>query len=157
MVPKTFKIVIIGLLIAIGMPNVVYGETDTTKWALTRISVAHVRVKPGHASELSSQTLMGMPVKLLEKKGDWWHVETHEGYKGYIIDNSLTIKTPNEMHNWRASNRVTLTVTVDDFTGRTRVHTVGSGGGEGAFFRFDWGASASFAGLPQKALADFLC
>lgn len=106
MVPKTFKIVIIGLLIAIGMPNVVYGETDTTKWALTRISVAHVRVKPGHASELSSQTLMGMPVKLLEKKGDWWHVETHEGYKGYIIDNSLTIKTPDEMHNWRASNRV---------------------------------------------------
>ena len=31
MVPKTFKIVIIGLLLAIGMPNVVYGETDTTK------------------------------------------------------------------------------------------------------------------------------
>ena len=109
MVPKTFKIVIIGLLLAIVMPNVVYGEPDTTKWALTRISVAHVRVRPGHSSELSSQTLMGMPVKLLEKKGDWWHVETHEGYKGYIIDNSLTIKTPDEMHNWRASNRVIVT------------------------------------------------
>ncbi len=62
-----------------------------------------------------------------------------------------------ERYYWRASNRVTLTVTVDDFTGRTRVHTVGSGGGEAAFFRFDWGASSSFAGLPQKALADFIC
>ena len=62
-----------------------------------------------------------------------------------------------ERYYWRASNRVTLTVTVDDFTGRTRVHTVGSGGGEGIFLRFDWGASESFANLPRKALADCIC
>ena len=62
-----------------------------------------------------------------------------------------------ERYYWRSSNRATLTVTVDNFSGRTRVHSVGSGGGQGAIFRFDWGASSSFAGIPQKALADFLC
>ncbi len=83
--------------------------TDTTQWALTRISVAHVRVKPGHSSELSNQTIMGMPVKLIDKSGEWWQVETPEGYNGYIIDNSLAIKTAEEMEQWRDSPRVIVT------------------------------------------------
>ena len=36
-----------------------------------------------------------------------------------------------EKHFWRAGNRLTLTVTIDDFYGKTRVHTVGGGGGSG--------------------------
>ena len=44
-----------------------------------------------------------------------------------------------EKHYYRAGNRLTLTVVLDDFTGRTRVHCIGGGGGEG-LFRFDWGA-----------------
>ena len=42
---------------------VTYAQSNSNKWALGRISVAHVRVKPGHSSELSSQIIMGMPVK----------------------------------------------------------------------------------------------
>lgn len=57
-----------------------------------------------------------------------------------------------EKHYYRAGNRLTLTVTLDDFAGKTRVHCVGGGGGEG-LFRFDWGASKSFAGVVQQALA----
>lgn len=57
-----------------------------------------------------------------------------------------------EKHYYRAGNRLTLTVTLDDLTGATRVHCVGGGGGEG-LFRFDWGASRSFSGVVAKALA----
>ena len=60
-----------------------------------------------------------------------------------------------ERHSMRAGNRLTLTVTLDDYTGTTRVHSVGGGGGQG-LFRFDWGASASFAALPYDALSPFL-
>lgn len=84
-------------------------EARTSKWALGRISVAHVRVAKGHSSELASQILMGMPVKLLSKVGDWWHVETHEGYKGYVIGSSLSLKSAEEMNQWRNSNRVIVT------------------------------------------------
>lgn len=79
---------------------------DSVKWGLSRVSVAHVRVKPGHSSELSNQAIMGMPIKLLEKQGDWWKVETPEGYNGYIIENSLAIKTLDEMNQWRNSSRI---------------------------------------------------
>ena len=60
-----------------------------------------------------------------------------------------------EKHYWRAGNRLTLTVTIDNMSGRTRVHAVGGGGGEG-LFRFDWGASQSFEGVVQDALAPYL-
>ena len=60
-----------------------------------------------------------------------------------------------EKHYWRAGNRLTLTVTVDNLTGSTRVHTIGGGGGEG-LFRFDWGAAHSFEGVVQDALAPYL-
>ena len=59
-----------------------------------------------------------------------------------------------EKHYYRAGNRLTLTVTIDDLEGRTRVHSVGGGGGEG-FFRFDWGASKSFANVAIDALAPY--
>jgi hypothetical protein len=59
-----------------------------------------------------------------------------------------------EKHYMRAGNRLTLTVTLDDLSGSTRVHCVGGGGGEG-LFAFDWGASGSFEGAVLKALAPY--
>ena len=60
-----------------------------------------------------------------------------------------------EKHYWRAGNRLTLTVTIDNMSGRTRVHTVGGGGGEG-LFRFDWGAAESFEGVVYDALSPYI-
>lgn len=59
-----------------------------------------------------------------------------------------------EKHYYRAGNRLTLTVVIDDLTGRTRVHSVSGGGGEG-LFRFDWGASKSFSGVVANALSPY--
>ncbi|HJC41644.1 MAG TPA: hypothetical protein H9701_08850 [Candidatus Intestinimonas pullistercoris] len=59
-----------------------------------------------------------------------------------------------EKHYYRAGNRLTLTVILDDFTGRTRVRCISGGGGEG-LFRFDWGASESFEDVVHQALAEF--
>ena len=85
------------------------GQTNEPNWGLARISVAHMRTKPGHSSELSSQVIMGMPIKLIEKKGDWWFCETPDGYNGYIIENSMTIMDSIQMNLWRESNRVVVT------------------------------------------------
>lgn len=56
-----------------------------------------------------------------------------------------------EKHYYRAGNRLTLTMTVDNINGYTRVHAVGGGGGQG-LFKFDWGASSSFADCVENAL-----
>lgn len=59
-----------------------------------------------------------------------------------------------EKHYYRAGNRLTLTVVIDDLTGRTRVHSISGGGGEG-FFRFDWGAAKNFSGVVANALSHY--
>lgn len=59
-----------------------------------------------------------------------------------------------EKHYFRAENRLTLTMTVDNINGYTRVHAVGGGGGQG-LFKFDWGASSSFADSIENALSEY--
>ncbi|WFA08246.1 DUF6054 family protein [Tissierella sp. Yu-01] len=59
-----------------------------------------------------------------------------------------------EKHYYRAGNRLTLTVTLDDFEDNARVHYVSGGGGEG-LFKFDWGASESFAEIVPSVLEKY--
>ena len=49
------------------------------------------------------------------------------------------------------SSRTTLTVTIDNFEGVTKVHAVGSGGAEG-ILPIDWGAGRSFVASVETAL-----
>lgn len=60
-----------------------------------------------------------------------------------------------EKHYYRVSNRLTLTVVVDDFDDRTRVHCVSGGGGQSILFNFDWGASGSFTSVVERALSPY--
>ena len=61
-----------------------------------------------------------------------------------------------EKHYMRVSNRLTLTVVIDDFDNVTRVHSVSGGGGNNALFRFDWGAGDSFASAVGQALQPYV-
>ena len=75
-------------------------------FALVKISVANMRTTPGHARELCSQVIMGTPVKLLEKDGDWYKVLSPEGYTGWIVDNSLQTVTTATYAAWRKAPRL---------------------------------------------------
>lgn len=79
--------------------------------------------------------------------------ECIDRYEMTASDGRLCLVQVYEKHYYRAGNRLTLTVTIDDLSGRTRVHAVSGGGGEG-LFRFDWGASESFASVVGNALSD---
>lgn len=71
----------------------------------------------------------------------------------YINDNAVVLVY--EKHYYRAGNRLTLTVVIDDFENFTRVHYVGGGGGQG-LFKFDWGASESFGDVVRKAFERYI-
>lgn len=87
--------------------SAVAGTVMAQEWALPHISVANVRTEPRHGSELSTQALMGNPVKLVSHTdNDWWEVELPDGYTGYIIGNSLTLLTAEEMELWKQLDRV---------------------------------------------------
>ena len=84
-------------------------EYPTDNWGIVRISVAHLRYKPSHSAEIVSQALMGTPLRLLEKVGEWWRVQSPDGYISYIIGNSMVRKNADEMSTWKQSNRLIVT------------------------------------------------
>lgn len=75
-------------------------------WALPSVSVAILRAAPSHAAEQVSQVVMGTPLKITEKRGDWWKAETPEGYTGFIRKNTLAGLDDTAMAAWRHSPRV---------------------------------------------------
>ncbi|AZS44689.1 DUF6054 family protein [Microbacterium oleivorans] len=60
-----------------------------------------------------------------------------------------------EKYYMRTSSRASLTVLLENLAGPTKAVFRGSGGGEGALFRFDWGASADFAASVVDALEPY--
>ncbi|WP_312470398.1 DUF6054 family protein [Neobacillus sp.] len=57
-----------------------------------------------------------------------------------------------EKFYFRSNNRGSMTVTIDNFEGATKVHSAASGTGQGAIFRFDWGAGDSFINSVMNTL-----
>ena len=88
----------------------------------------------------------------LRECGETIHAAVTDSITGELVDHYVVAVY--EKHYYRAGNRLTLTVVLDDFTGRTRVHCIGGGGGEG-LFRFDWGAAESFEGVVHDALSHY--
>ena len=81
----------------------VYPENQ---WALVRISVASLRGGAKHSAEIVTQALMGTPLRLLERKGEWWRVQSPDGYISYVPVSSLQKLTIDEMKSWRSANRL---------------------------------------------------
>lgn len=94
--------------LGIGYADSVLVFPDTV-WAQVRISVACLRTKPGHASEMASQAVMGTPLRVFEKEGEWWHVQSPDGYISYVASSSVQEKTPEEMAAWRGGKRFIVT------------------------------------------------
>lgn len=86
-----------------------YADEPSPQWGLVRLSVAPMRSKPSHASEQVSQALMGTPVRVIDDDGSWSLVETPDGYQGYIINHSLSLRTDSAMAEWRKAPRAIIT------------------------------------------------
>lgn len=77
--------------------------------ALVRLSVACMRARPSHTAEQTSQALMGTPVTILEKGREWSHVQTPDGYRGWIINHSMVFPSVEEMKAWSRAEKAIIT------------------------------------------------
>lgn len=78
-------------------------------WAQVRLSVASLRTRGAHAAEMSTQALMGTPLRVLERGKEWWRVQAPDGYIAWVPSSSVVHKTPDEMKAWRTSPRFIVT------------------------------------------------
>ena len=77
-------------------------------WGLITVSVCNIRTRPSHAAEQSTQALMGTPVRILNKRGGWYLVQTPDSYTGWT-DNDLAELSDDELAAWKGSDRLIYT------------------------------------------------
>ncbi|MDD2263662.1 MAG: C40 family peptidase [Bacteroidales bacterium] len=75
-------------------------------YGVTSLSVANLRYESRYAAESATQTLMGMPLRILDKKGGWTRVMTPEGYIAWVSSGSLQEMDQAAYDNWMAAPRV---------------------------------------------------
>ena len=74
-------------------------------YGLIRVSTAQLRGAAKHSSELVSQGLLGQPVRILKKEGDWFYVQLVDGYLGWIESLSITPYSETALRAWNESER----------------------------------------------------
>lgn len=77
-------------------------------YGLVELSVICMRSGPDYMDGLDTQTLLGAPVRLLEKKG-WWHIQSADDYLGWTHYSSVIPLTKNELEQWNRSRKVVVT------------------------------------------------
>jgi SH3-like domain-containing protein len=79
------------------------------EWGLVSVSVCNIKKDPSYGSELTSQAIMGTPVKILRRRGSWMLVQTPDYYLGWVNRSSLSELDNNEITKWKQSHRIIYT------------------------------------------------
>ena len=87
------------------LPDEVIGEKN---WGVIYNSVANMHSKPTHKSDMVSQVLLGMPVRLLDISGDWLRIQAPEGYIGWISGSAQPLKHK-ELKDYLAKPKIIIT------------------------------------------------
>jgi len=78
-------------------------------YGVVNLSVCNIRSKPKHSAELATQALMGMPLKILKKKENWYYVQTPDHYLGWLDAGGLTLMNKEAFDSWEKLEKVMFT------------------------------------------------
>ena len=85
------------------LPDTVHLEKS---WGLITLSVANMRSKPTHSSEMISQTIMGTPVRILKDGDGWILIQTPDQYIGWTNKSAVQQLSKAEITGWRKAERL---------------------------------------------------
>lgn len=77
-------------------------------YGIINLSVASLRVKPDYSSEMTTQALLGMPVRVLERDG-WYRIQTPDDYIAWVHRVSVLPVTRKEFTAWNRAEKVVVT------------------------------------------------
>lgn len=77
-------------------------------YGLVNLSVICMRSGPDYMDGLDTQTILGSPVRILEKKG-WWRIQSADNYIGWTHYSSIVPLTKSELERWNRSTKVIVT------------------------------------------------
>lgn len=77
--------------------------------AIVNNSVANIRSQAKHSGELATQAILGTPLKVLKIAGDFYQVQTPDGYISWVDHGGVSLLSLEEYQNWADSPKVIFT------------------------------------------------
>lgn len=94
-------------------PTLLPEKTLETRYGVINLSAANMRSTHRHGADMVTQGIMGMPVKIYDKRGSWSRIQTPDYYMGWADGASVHPMTEKEFRSWNQSPKVIFT----DYTG----------------------------------------
>ena len=88
------------------LPDSVVGDKF---YAVARNSVINIRSAPKHSAELGTQGLLGMSLKVLDKKGDFYKIQTPDSYISWVDKGGIERMNEREFKTWNSAKKVIFT------------------------------------------------
>jgi hypothetical protein len=88
------------------LPDTVVG---TKMFAVAKNSVINIRSAAKHSAELGTQGLLGMSLKILDKEGDFYRIQTPDSYISWVDKGGIHKMNQIEFDTWRAAKKVIFT------------------------------------------------
>lgn len=77
-------------------------------YGVVNLSVCNLHVKPDYASEMTTQALLGMPVRVLQFDG-WYRIQTPDNYIAWVHRAGIRLMNREEMADWNRAEKVVVT------------------------------------------------
>lgn len=88
------------------LPDSVVGNQ---KFAVAKNAVINLRSLPKHAAELGTQALLGMSLKILDKQGDFYRIQTPDSYISWVDKGGIQKMEKAQFDAWNASKKIIFT------------------------------------------------
>ena len=79
------------------------------KFAVAKNSVINIRSLPKHSAELGTQALLGMSLKILDKEGDFYRVQTPDSYISWVDKGGIEQMDTKQFDLWNTSEKIIFT------------------------------------------------
>ncbi len=79
------------------------------RWGLVNVSNCNIRSATSYAAEITSQALMGTPVRILKKEDGWFLIQTPDRYIGWTDSDIIVTMNDEDYSAWKSSSRIFIT------------------------------------------------
>ncbi len=88
------------------LPDAALGNLQ---FAVAKNSVINIRSEPKHSAELGTQGLLGMSLKVLDQKGDFYRIQTPDMYISWVDRGGIQLLNKAEIDTWNQAKKVLFT------------------------------------------------
>ena len=105
---RLMMLVLLSAVLVLAVPAMSQVPDTLRAYGVLNLSVANMRAEPDFSSEMISQGLLGMPVRVLQSK-TWQYIRTPDRYEGWVHPVAVRLMTREELEAWNRAEKIVVT------------------------------------------------